>query len=61
MKINEIKVKQLPEINDEFASDVSEFETLDEYKADIREKLTQQAQAEADRKYEDDIVKAGSG
>ncbi len=57
VKINEIKVKQLPEINDEFASDVSEFETLDEYKADIREKLTQQAQAEADRKYEDDIVK----
>ena len=35
MKINEIKVKQLPEINDEFAGDVSEFDTLEEYKQDI--------------------------
>ncbi len=57
VKINEIKLKQLPEINDEFASDVSEFETLDEYKADIRVKLTEQAQANADRKFEDDIIK----
>ncbi|MGI6124052.1 MAG: trigger factor [Acetivibrionales bacterium] len=57
VKINEIKLKQLPEINDEFASDVSEFETLDEYKADIRVKLTEQAQAKADRKYEEDIIK----
>lgn len=57
VKVNDIKVKQLPEINDEFASDVSEFETLDEYKADIRAKLTEQAQAQADRKYEDDLIK----
>lgn len=57
VKINEIKFKQLPEINDEFASDVSEFETLDEYKSDIRVKLTEQAQTAADRKYEDDIIK----
>ncbi|NLX64982.1 MAG: trigger factor [Clostridiaceae bacterium] len=57
VKINEIKLKQLPEINDEFASDVSEFETLDEFKADIRAKLTEQAQARADRKFEEDIVK----
>jgi len=57
VKINEIKLKQLPEIDDEFASDVSEFETLDEFKADIRVKLTEQAQARADRKFEDDVVK----
>jgi len=57
VKINDIKVKQLPEINDEFASDVSEFETLDEYKADIRAKLTEQAQTQADRKFEDDLIK----
>ncbi len=57
VKVNEIKLKQLPEINDEFASDVSEFETLDEYKADIRVKLTEQAQTAADRKYEDEIIK----
>ena len=37
VKINEIKVKELPEVNDEFASEVSEFETLDEYKASIKE------------------------
>lgn len=57
VKVNEIKLKQLPELNDEFASDVSEFETLDEYKADIRVKLIEQAQAKTDRKYEDDIIK----
>lgn len=57
VNINDIKVKQLPEVNDEFASDVSEFETLDEYKADIRVKLTERAQTNADNKYEDEIVK----
>ncbi len=57
VKVNEIKFKQLPEINDEFASDVSEFETLDEYKADIRVKLTEQAQARVDRKFEDEVIK----
>lgn len=57
VKVNEIKLKQLPEINDEFASDVSEFETLDEYKADIRVKLTEQAQVRADRKFEEEIIK----
>lgn len=57
VKINEIKYKQLPEINDEFAADVSEFDTLEEYKADIREKLKEQAQNRADRKFEDDIIK----
>lgn len=57
VKINEIKKKELPEINDEFASDVSEFETLEEYKADIRKKLTERAQAEADRNFEEEIIK----
>lgn len=57
VKINEIKVKQLPEINDEFASDVSEFETLEEYKQDILKKLTERAQEAADRKFEDEVLK----
>ena len=57
VKVNEIKFKQLSEINDDFAGDVSEFETLEEYKADIRNKLTEKAQNTADRKYEDEIVK----
>ena len=48
--INSIKKKELPELDDEFASEVSDFETLDEYKADIRTKLTEQKQTEADNK-----------
>ena len=42
-KIHEIKNEILPEIDDELASDVSEFETLDEYKADLRDKLQKNA------------------
>jgi trigger factor len=57
VKVNEIKYKQLPEINDEFASDVSEFETLEEYKKDILKNLTKRAQEEADRKFENELVK----
>ena len=36
VKVHEIKKKELPEINDEFAQDVSEFDTLDEYKEDVK-------------------------
>lgn len=57
VKINEIKFKQLPEVNDEFAADVSEFETLQDYKNDILNKLTDKAQENVNRKYEDEIVK----
>ncbi len=39
--VNEIKEKELPELDDEFASEVSEFETLEEYKADVRAKLSE--------------------
>ena len=35
--VNAIKAKELPELDDEFASEVSDFETLEEYKADIRD------------------------
>ena len=48
--INSIKKKELPELDDEFASEVSDFETLDEYKADLKTKLTEQKQTEADSK-----------
>ena len=57
VKVNDIKVKQLPEINDEFASDVSEFETLAEYKADVKAKLLEKAEHEAEHKFEDAVVK----
>lgn len=43
--VKEIKVKELPEINDEFAADVSEFETLADYKADIKARLLTQKEA----------------
>lgn len=55
-KINEIKKENLPEINDEFASDVSEFETLDEYKKSIREKIQKQDDESADRIMRDSMV-----
>ena len=45
--VNEIKEKELPELDDEFASEVSEFETLEEYKADVRAKLSEKKEKEA--------------
>ena len=42
-KIHEVQVKELPELNDDLAKDTSEFDTLDEYKADVRAKLEAQA------------------
>ena len=46
--VHEIKAKELPEIDDEFAAEVSEFDTLEEYKADVKAKI--KAQKEADGK-----------
>ena len=40
VKVNEVKEKQVPAIDDEFAKDVSEFDTLKDLKADIKKKLT---------------------
>ena len=54
--VHEIKVKELPELDDEFASDVSEFDTLDAYKADIKAKIKEQKIAEGKRKQEDKAV-----
>ncbi len=47
VKVNEIKVRELPELNDDFASEVSEFDTLEEYKADVRKKLEEAAENKA--------------
>lgn len=54
--VHSIKGKELPELDDEFASDVSEFETLDEYKADVRTKLENKKAADAKNKKEDEVV-----
>ena len=56
VKIHEIKAKELPELNDEFAQDVSEFETLEEYKADVRKRLEVQKEDEAKRTKEDEAI-----
>lgn len=47
VKINSIKEKQLPELDDEFAQDVSEFDTLEEYRADIKKNLVESAERNA--------------
>ena len=56
--VKAIKVKELPELNDEFASDVSEFETLAEYKEDVKKKLAERKENEAKAQREDAAVKA---
>ena len=54
--VKEIKVKELPELNDEFASEASEFDTLDEYKKDVEKKLAEKKEIEANSKNEDAVV-----
>ena len=56
--VHEIKAKELPELDDEFASEVSEFDTLDEYKADIKAKIKEQKTNEGKRAQEDQAVEA---
>ena len=54
--LNEIKEKILPELDDEFAKDVSEFDTLEEYKADIKDKLVKDRQTAADAEFENVLL-----
>jgi len=56
--VKEIKEKQLPELNDEFAGEVSEFDTLEEYKADIRKKLAEKKEEDAKNAKEDAVIDA---
>lgn len=56
--VKAIKVKELPELDDEFAKDVSEFDTLDEYKADIEKNLRERKEGVAKREREDEAVDA---
>lgn len=58
VKINEIKEKELPELDDEFASEVSEFDTLEEYKKDVKAKLSEKKEKEAKDKKEDAVIEA---
>lgn len=56
VKINGIKAKELPVIDDDFAQDVSEFDSLDEFKEDIKKKLTEQKEAAAKTDKENAVV-----
>ena len=56
--VKEIKEKELPELNDEFAGEVSEFETLAEYKEDVKKKLAEKKETEAKNRKEDAVVDA---
>ncbi|MEC0241611.1 trigger factor [Paenibacillus dokdonensis] len=56
VKVQEIKRKQLPELDDEFAKDVSEFETLNEYKEDLKKELLARKEQEAKGKKESAVV-----
>lgn len=55
-KLHEIKVRELPEIDDEFAKDVSEFDTLDALKADLKAKALERKQKAAEEEVENDLV-----
>jgi trigger factor len=56
VKLHEIKAKELPAIDDEFAKDVSEFDTLDEYKADLKVKALDRKEKSADADVENQLV-----
>ena len=56
IKLHEVKTKELPALDDEFAQDISEFDTLDELKADLRKKMEEASNHQADLAAEDELV-----
>lgn len=56
VKIHEIKEKELPELDDEFAKDVSEFSTLDEYKEDMKKKMQDEASESSKAAMENELI-----
>jgi len=56
VKVHEVKERQLPELDDEFAKDVSEFETLAELRKDLGDKLTERLEAQAQRDFEEAVL-----
>ena len=56
VKIKEIQKKELPELDDDFAQDVSDFDTLDEYKADVEKKILENTENQIKREQEDQII-----
>lgn len=56
IKLHEIKMKELPEVDDDFAKDVSDFDTLDKYKDDVKAKLTEEKENEAKNDVENQLI-----
>ncbi len=56
IKLHEIKIKELPEVDDDFVKDVSDFDTVDAYKADIRTKLTEAAENRSKNEVENALI-----
>lgn len=56
VKVHEVKEKEAPALDDEFAKDVSEFDTLKDLKADLKKKITEERQREADRAFENALM-----
>ena len=56
VKLHEIKIRELPEIDDEFAKDVSEFDTLKDFKADLKKKALERKEKAAEEAFENELV-----
>ena len=56
VKVHEVNEKEVPEMDDEFAKDVSEFDTLKDLKADLKKKITEERQKDADRAFEENLM-----
>lgn len=57
VKVNEVKAKDVPALDDEFAKDVSEFDTLKELKADLKKKVTEEREAAVKQAFEDELMR----
>jgi len=57
VKVNEVKAKDVPALDDEFAKDVSEFDTLKELKADLKKKITEERETAAKQAFEDELMR----
>ena len=58
IKLHEIKTKELPELDDEFVKDVSDKDTLDEYKEEIKENIAKRLEADAEKDIDDQLVES---
>ena len=58
IKLHEIKAKELPDIDDDFIKDISEFDTVEAYRADVKEKLTASRQKQADDAADNQLIDA---